>query len=82
MTILKENDFYKTTDLALAGVLYVSGYPIEAMDRHNPSRTVFIFKRNEFTDDIVRLFLTHGAKVDPLTYFNALKEIKTQLYND
>jgi len=81
MKILEENDFYKTTDLALAGAIYVCGYPLEAMDRHDPSRVVFVFRRNEFLDDVVRLFLTHELKIEPLSYFNALKEIKTRLYN-
>lgn len=78
---LLENDFYKTTDLALAGALYVCGYHIEALDRTDPARVVFLIRREENLDDIVRLFLTHELQLDPLAYFNALKELKTRLYN-
>lgn len=72
---------YKTNDLALCAALYVCGYPIEEIDRENPSRAIFCIPRNEYLDDIVRLFLTHELRVDPLAYFNAIKEIKTRLYN-
>jgi hypothetical protein len=81
MKILKENDFYKTTDLALCGVLYIYGYNLEALDRQDPQRVVFLIKRESGLDDVVKLALTHELRVDPLAYFNALKEIKTRLYN-
>lgn len=73
---------YRTSDLALCAALYVNGYLIEAIDREDPSRVVFYFPRNEYLDDVVRLFLTHQLKVDPLAYFNALREIKTRIRND
>lgn len=81
MNTVKESEFYRTTDLSLSAALFVCGYPLEALDRHDPSRVVFIFKRNEFLDDVVKLFLTHELKVDAGTYFNALKEIKGRIYN-
>lgn len=81
MKTIKENEFYRTTDLSLSTALCVCGYQIEVMDRSDPSRVVFIFRRNEFLDDVVRLFLAHELKVDAGTYFNALKNIKTRLYN-
>ena len=79
--ILKENDFYKTSDIALCSTLCCYGYQIEAIDRQNPSKVVFSVKRNEQLDDLIRLYFTHQLKVDPLAFFNFLKEIKTRIYN-
>lgn len=81
METLRENDFYSSTDLALAGALYASGYPLEALDRQDPSRVVFYFPRNKYLDDIVRLYLCHELKIDAQTYFYALKELKNRIYN-
>lgn len=81
MKIKEKNNFYKTSDLSLAGALFVCGYPLEALDRHDPSRVIFVFKKNEFLDEVVRMFFLHELKVDPLAYFNALKEIKTRIHN-
>jgi len=79
--LLQEKDFFKTSDLALCAALCYCGYKVEAVDRQNPTKVIFLIKRDEELDDLIRLYFTHELKVEPLSFFNCLKEIKTRIYN-
>lgn len=80
MKYLNENEFFETTDISLATTIYYFGAKIESIERADPSRAVFIFPRNKELDALIQGFWSHSLQVDPLTYFNALKEVKTRLY--
>ena len=80
-TYLKVGDFYRTSDMALCSTLCCYGYQIEATDKQKPEKIVFLIKKDERIDDLIKLYFTHELKVDPLSYFNYLKEIKTRIYN-
>ncbi len=79
--ILKENDYYKTSDLSLCSVLCCYDYQIEAIDRQNPAKAVFLIRRDKQLEDLIQSYFTHNLMVEPLSFFNFLKEIKTRLYN-
>ena len=78
---IQERDYFKSSDLCLISSLCCSGYPIEAIDKSDPSRAVFSIPRNEFLDEILQLYFTHRLKCDPIAFFGFLKEIKTRIYN-
>jgi len=80
--ILREEDYFKSSDLALCSALCCCGYQIEAVDKQNPFKAVFLIKRDEQLDDTIQLYFTHQLKVEPLSFFNFLKEIKTRIYNN
>lgn len=77
--ILNEKDFYKTADLALVTVIFLS-YPIEAIDRQNPRKAQFLFKRNNQLDELIESYWRGELRVEPQAYFNALRIIKARLY--
>ena len=79
--ILQEKDYFKTSDIALCSALCCCGYQVEAIDRQNPSKAIFLIKRDERLDSLIQLYFTHQLKVEPLSFFNFLKEIKTRIYN-
>lgn len=78
---LQEKDYFKSTDICLCAALCCYGYQIETIDRQNPSKAVFLIKKNEQSDDLIQLYFTHQLKVEPLSFFNFLKEIKTRIYH-
>ena len=78
---LEEKDYFKSSDISLCSALCCYGYQIEAIDRQNPSKAIFLIKRDEQLDDLIRLYFIHQLKVEPLSFFNFLKEIKTRIYN-
>jgi hypothetical protein len=77
--ILKENDFYRTSDLALATTISLF-YPIEAIDKQNPHKAYFIFKREEGLDELIEKYWRGELRVEPKTFFNQLRVIKARLY--
>jgi len=79
--LLQEKDFLKSSDLALCAALCCCGYQVEAVDRQNPAKVFFLIKRDERLDDLIHLYFTHQLQVEPLSFFNFLKEIKTRIYN-
>ncbi|MFA7170179.1 MAG: DUF5659 domain-containing protein [Candidatus Paceibacterota bacterium] len=80
-TYPKETDFYKTSDLPLVSALSCFGYQIESIDKQNPTKAIFLIRRDERLDDLIQLYFTHQLKVEPLGFFNFLKEIKNRIYN-
>jgi len=79
--LLAVKDFYKTSDISLCSTLCCYGYQIEAVDKHNPAKAVFLIKKDGQLDSLIQQYFTHQLRVEPLTYFNYLKEIKTRIYN-
>lgn len=77
---MNKNEYFESSDLSLVSALASLGYSIEAIDRTNESRAVFFIPRDEFLDEYIQGFWAHSLKVDPRTYFNCLKELKTRLY--
>lgn len=79
--ILKENDFYRTADLALATTVFLF-YPLEAIDKQNPRKAQFLFKRNSQLDELIESYWRGELKVEPQAYFNTLRVIKARLYGE
>ena len=79
---LKENDYFKHQDLSLVAALCCYGYQVEAIDKQNPSKVIFLIKRDEQLDDLIQKYWTHQLQVDPMSYFNFLKELKTRIYSE
>jgi hypothetical protein len=75
----KLKDYYTTSDLALATAVSF-WYTLESVDKTNPQKVVFLFKRDEELDQLVESFWRGALKVDPQAYFNRLKVIKSRIY--
>lgn len=78
---LNVNDYYSTSDLALATAISIF-YPVEAIDRQNPHKAQFLFKRNPELNQLIEGYWRGELKVNPATYFNQLKIIKARLYEE
>lgn len=83
MTIKRQstNDSYSSSDLALVTTLSLF-YPIEAIDRQNPHKAVFVFKRDAELDRLIEAYWRKELKVEPQTYFQQLKVLKARLYEE
>jgi len=78
--ILKEGDFFNSSHLSLVATLQLYGYPIEALDRENPNKIQFVIKRDGNLDEIIQAFWSRSLVVEPLAYFESLKNIKSRIY--
>lgn len=70
---------YLTSDLALATTLSLQ-FPIEDIDRSNPRKAVFVFRRSPALEELVDAFFTNEFKIAPQVYFNQLRDVKARLY--
>jgi hypothetical protein len=76
---MKQEELYKTSDLAIASFLSLY-FSVWAIEKDNTNKAEFLFKREQGLDDIIESFWRGEARVNPLAYFNALKLIKSRLY--
>ena len=82
MDYLNQTEVFETSDLALASTLCYFGYKIEAINRENPNKSLFIFLRDEKIDDFIESFWKYELSVEPARFFGLTKEIKSRLYNN
>ena len=75
-----ENNTFESSDLSLVATLCCFGAVIESVDRSAP-RAIFFIRREKGLDQLVQGFHSHSLQVEPLAYFNALKEAKSRLYS-
>lgn len=76
----KTNDFFKSSDLSLIAAIQLFGYQIEALDRSKPEKIMFVIERDDKLDDLIQAFWSRSLSVEPLGYFESLKNIKSRIY--
>ena len=72
MKVTIKNEYFKTSDLALTATLSLLT-PFESIDRTNPHKAEFIFKRTPELEKLLKKFWSNSLKVEPLAFFNQLK---------
>ena len=80
MNMYDSDFFFRTSDLALATAISVLGVAIEAMQQTDSERMNFIFAKSDKLTDIVNRFWRGELLVEPQSYFNQLKVLKTRIY--
>ncbi|PIS13836.1 hypothetical protein COT65_01940 [Candidatus Shapirobacteria bacterium CG09_land_8_20_14_0_10_47_13] len=78
---LSLNDYYSTSDLALAAVISL-WFPMEFIDRTNPHKAAFLFRREKGLEEIVESFWKRDLKIEPQAYFSQIKAVKARLYGE
>lgn len=80
--LLRLNDFHKTTDLIQCCCLIYFKHLLEAIDRSDPSRCIFLIKREEQTDRIIEDFHKGLILVEPKKFSAIQRDVKGQIYNN
>ena len=78
--LLKQNEYFQSSDLALCAAICCYGYEIDNIVKDS-QKAVFLIKKDEQLENLIKKFWSHQLKVDALGYFNFLKEIKSRIYN-
>ncbi len=76
-----DNHYWKSSDLALVAGLSLS-FPIEGIDKTNPHKAIFLFKRSHELGLFIESYYRGELKVNPVAYFQQLKIVKSRLYGD
>ncbi|MGZ6005530.1 MAG: DUF5659 domain-containing protein, partial [Candidatus Saccharimonadales bacterium] len=72
---------FSTYDLALAATLVTLGHSIKGLEQSQYGKATFIFDRTNTFDETIQAYWADGLSVNPKTYFDVLKHIKTRLYS-
>jgi len=79
--IISKSKFYRTHDLA-AIVTITLFMPFDSIDRQNPRRIEFLFRRGEELEEILEKYWRGEIRVEPKQFFSQLKIIKSRLYSE
>ncbi len=76
-----KNDYYKSSDLSLCATLCCYGYQIESIDKQNPSKAIFLIKKDKKLDNLIQKYFMQQLRVEPTAFASCIKNIKTRIYN-
>jgi hypothetical protein len=79
MKKIKEKEYYRTADLALATAISLF-FPIASIDKENPRKAYFIFRKDKALDAFLESYWHGELKVEPQGYASQLRVIKARLY--
>jgi len=79
MTSKNLDEKFSTHDFSLAATISLF-HPIEDIDRENPRRAEFVFKRDAELDDLISSYWRRELKVDPQSHADAMRILKARLY--
>ncbi|MEI7653519.1 MAG: hypothetical protein WCJ70_04595 [bacterium] len=71
----------KTSDIFLATTLSLF-YPLDSLDKTNPSRTEFIFKSDDKQHELIESYWQKKLAIEPQALFTQLKYLKSRIYSD
>ena len=72
---------FSTYDLGACAGLVSVGYPLLQIDRSKGPKALFLFENSDDVVESAQQYWRGELQVNALAYFNALKNIKNQLYS-
>jgi hypothetical protein len=77
---VKDRDYIEIADFILSSFLIYNNISLVRIDKVSPTRALFLFPRDERTKDLISLFSSMSAEVEPLAFSSAQKRLKQLLY--
>lgn len=77
---MSQNEF-STFDLGLATVLITLGYELLELDRSNPKKVRFMFKREKNIEGVMGDYFNDKIKLPAQTLFSNQKNLKNRIYS-
>ncbi len=78
---LETNNQFLTFDLGLASALATLGFELWEIDKTNPRKAQFIFKRDTDIEKAVNAYWNNNLQVNARSIVNNQKMIKNRLYS-
>jgi CTP:phosphocholine cytidylyltransferase-like protein len=76
-----DTNFFTTYDLGATAALICSGYELMAVDKENPSKALFVFRKEDSIEETVDDYWADRLEVKARRYFDSLKAVKNKLYS-
>jgi hypothetical protein len=78
---LQPQEVFSNNDLGLTGALVSLGHKLMEVDKTMP-RASFLFERTAGLEHDTELYWLGDLRIEPKTYFDSLKGIKSRLYSN
>jgi hypothetical protein len=75
-------DVFTTYDLGVSAALLCSGCELSSIDKKEPKKALFIFRKKRKIEQIANSYFSDTLKVKARSYFDTLKALKNKLYAD
>ncbi len=72
---------FSSYDIGMCAGLVSIGYTLLRVDKTHGAKALFLFENSDETIESAQMYWRGELQVDALAYFNALKNIKNQLYS-
>jgi len=76
-----DNYFY-TYDLGASAALVHLGFELVSLDRENPRKVQFIFRRDPQIEDALREYWSDSLSVGARGFFDTIKMLKNRIYSE
>jgi hypothetical protein len=73
---------FSTRDLGATAALTSLGYELLTVDKENPNKALFLFKRENNIEEVLDKYWADQLEVKARRYFDSLKAVKNRLYSD
>ncbi|KKP37655.1 MAG: hypothetical protein UR28_C0028G0023 [Candidatus Peregrinibacteria bacterium GW2011_GWF2_33_10] len=73
--------FFSSSDINLIASFCCYGYKIHYVNKQDPSKAIFYIKRDKNLDELIRAYFCKEIRVEPMDFANAIKALKTRIYN-
>jgi len=75
-------DFYLTYDLGCSSALVSSGFELVSLEKSNPKKVQFMFRRKTGIEKIVDEYWADRLEVKARSFFDNTKMIKNRIYSE
>ncbi|MES2216408.1 MAG: DUF5659 domain-containing protein [Patescibacteria group bacterium] len=77
-----ESSVFTTYDLGVSAALLCLGYELERLDRDNPRKALFVFKKRHSIEAYANDYFSDQLKVKARSFFDSIKALKNKLYSE
>ncbi len=82
ITLDKDTQYLHTFDLGVAASLFTGGFELISLDKTNPRKVQFIFRRKVGIEMVVDNYWSDHFEVKARTFFDNLKMLKNRIYSE
>lgn len=78
----EDKNLYETQSLSLAATLISLGINLDSVIKDQEDKSTFIFLQTKELDQVIELFWKRELKVEPNSFWESLRFIKSRIYGD
>jgi hypothetical protein len=78
----EETTFFKTHDLGLATALCCRNYELLSLDKQDPRKVSFVFKREVGIEEDADAYWSNELETKARNYFDNLRTLKNRIYSE